>query len=723
MTIQSISRRSFLVGSGTAMVGVMLGGGGIASLAQAAEQAGAQAGFSPVAWVSISPDNTTLIYSPAAEMGQGTMTSIPAILADDMELDWSLVRVEQSPSVAKLFGNPKFGGGMVTGSSRTVVGYYEVMRLAGLQAKLALANLAAQAWGVPAAEIVAEKSVLKHAASNRQMTYGEAAAQAKGPVEAPAVDKSMLKPMSQFKIIGTDQPRVDLPAKSNGTAQFGIDFRMPGMVWASVLYTPVQGDKPETVDDAEARAVKGVKDVIKLPFGVAVVADSFSTARKARDLLKVTWTTTSPSRAYDSDVVLKDFVTKAENVGAAGDVWHAQGDAAAAIKGAARTIAATYTTEHVAQCTMEPMNCTARVDGDKIEVWVPSQSASIVVGTLAAVAGFKPENITVNLTLLGGGYGRRVEADYTIEAALLAKAMPGVPVHVIWTREDDFQRVRGRPLTAQHLVAALDDKGKLVGWHHRVVSEGVYARVNPKAYAGAGNKDAPVMEAADTIYDIPDQRIEHNLEKRGIDVSFWRAVGAGYTKFAIETVLDEVAQATGKDPLDLRLELTGKSPRAQAVLKEVAAMSGWGKPRADGRALGLAFSDAWTTFIGMVVEVSMKDGRPHIHQIWAAVDCGHAISPRNIRSQVEGAAIFGISSMLYEKLVYKGGQAQQRNFNQYTLLRANQTPPIEVKVMPTDNPPGGMGEVGLPPVAPAVANAVFKLTGKRIRSMPFPVVA
>ena len=386
MTIQSVSRRSFLVGSGASAVGIMLGGGSLASLAQAAHHAEKSAGFSPVAWVSIAPDNTTLIYSPAAEMGQGTMTSIPAILAEDMELDWSKVRVEQAPTVAKLFGNPKFGGGMVTGSSRTVVGYYEVMRLAGLQAKLALVNIAAQAWGVPAKDIVAEKSVLKHAASKRQMTYGEAAAQAKGDVQPPAVEKSMLKPMSQFKIIGTDQPRVDLPAKSNGSAKFGIDFRMPGMVWASVLYTPVQGDKPETVDDTAARAVKGVKDVIKLPFSVAVVADSFATARKARDLLKVTWTTTSPARSYDSDQALKDFVGIAEKTEVAGDIWHAQGDALAAIKGAARTLAATFTTEHVAQCTMEPMNCTARIDGDKaygLGISDDKQGIALIIHTVA----------------------------------------------------------------------------------------------------------------------------------------------------------------------------------------------------------------------------------------------------------------------------------------------------------------------------------------------------
>lgn len=719
MELESTSRRSFLVGSGSMVVGVMVGGAGLGSLAQAAQDAKGKGGYSPVAWVSIGADNNTIIYSPGSEMGQGTMTSVPSILADDMELDWGTVTVQKSPSNAKLFGNPRFGGGMVTGSSRTVVGYYEVMRLAGLQAKLVLTGAAAQAWGVPASEITAENSVLKHTASKRQMTYGEAAAQIKGPVEPPKVDKSMLKPMSKFTIIGKDITRVDVASKSNGTAKFGIDFRLPDMVWAAVMHTPVQGEKPVTVDDAAALAVTGVKKVVKLPNGVAVVASSFAIARKARDLLKVTWTDTSKARGYNSQEALKEYVARSEKLDDAGDVWDKHGDAVAALKGAARTFKATYTSDHVAQCTMEPMNCTARVDGDKAEFWLPSQSASIVVGTAAAVGGFKPENITVNITLLGGGYGRRVEADYAVDAIFLAKAMPGVPVHVIWTREDDFQRSRPRPMTAQHLVAGVDDKGKLIGWRHRLVSEGVYSRVNAKAYKDAGNKDAPVMEGADGVYEVPDLLIEHGLETRGVDVSFWRGVGAGYTKFAIETFIDEIAQGLNKDPLQLRLDLTGKTPRAQAVLREVASMAGWGKPRPEGRALGLAFSDTWTTFIAMIAEVSIKDGRPLVHQVWAAVDCGHAIAPVNIRAQVEGAAIFGLSALLDESLVYKGGEAQSHNFNQYTLLRANQTPLVEVKVLPTDNHPGGMGEVGLPPLAPAVANAVAKLTGKRIRSLPF----
>lgn len=721
MTTLSISRRAFLVGSGGTVVGVMVGGLGISSLAQAAQEAADQnAAFQPVAWVSIAPDNSATIYSPGAEMGQGTMTALPSIFAEDMELDWNLVKVEKSPNNPKLFGNPKFGGGMVTGSSRTVVGYYDVMRLAGLQAKLVLVNAAAKQWGVPAGEITAENSVLKHDASKRQMTYGEVAAQTQAPDELPKVDQGMLKPMSEFKIIGRDIDRVDVASKSNGTAKFGIDFRLPGMVWATVLYAPVQGETPESVDDAAATQMAGVQKVVKLKHGVAVVADSFATALKARETLKVNWSSTAKARGYDSDAVMQAYVKRAEERDNIGDVWEQHGDAAQALKTAARTFQATYTSAHVAQCTMEPMNCTARADGDRIEIWVPSQSASIVVGTVAAVGGFKPENITVHTTLLGGGYGRRVEADYTIDAVALAKALPGVPVQVIWTREDDFQRSRSRPLTAQHLIAGIDEQGKITGWRHRLVSEGIYSRVNPKVYQSTGNKDAPVMEGTDGIYEIPAFLIDHHREESGIDVSFWRGVGAGYTKFAVETLIDEIAEGVKKDPLQLRLELTSKSPRAQAVLREAATMANWEKPRPEGRALGLAFSDAWTTFIAMVVEVSLKEGRPVVHQLWSAVDCGHAISPENIRAQVEGAALFGLSAVLGEQLDYKGGEAQQRNFDAYPLLRADQTPLVEVKVMPTDNPPGGMGEVGLPPLAPAVANAIFRLNGSRIRTLPFP---
>lgn len=723
METKTLSRRAFLVGSGAATLGVVMGGwaasrGDTAWLLPGAHAANAP--FSPIAWVNLAADNTAVIYSPASEMGQGTMTSIPVIIAEEMDLDWSKVRVEQAPGDPKRFGNPGFGGAMVTGSSRTVKGYYETLRLAGLQGKLVLVQAAAAKWGVPASEVRTERSTLIHPPSGRRMTYGELAQSAQAPAELPKVDKGMLKPMSAFTLIGNDLPRVEVPAKSNGTAQFGIDVRLPGMLWAAILHAPVQGEKPLTVSDAEALAVPGVKKVVRLPHGVGVVADSFFTARKARDLLKVTWSTESKARSYDSEAALKQFVARAERLDDAGAVWHKQGDAAQKLAGATRVLRATYTSEHVAQTTLEPMNCTARADGDKIEIWVPSQSPSGVIGVVSAGAGFKPENIKVNITLLGGGYGRRAEADYSLEAALLAKAMPGVPIQVIWTREDDFLRSRPRPMTAQHLVAGIDAQGRIVGWRHRLVSESITARTAPAIYEKTGGKDSPVMEGSDCVYQITDQLIEHCREQRGVDVSFWRAVGAGYTKFAIETMIDEIAASVGKDPLQYRLDMTAHAPRAQAVLREVAAMAGWGKPVKPGRAQGLAFSDTWSSFIALVAEVSVENGRPAVHHLWAAVDCGHAISPANIKAQIEGAAIFGLSAALGERLVYKGGQVQQQNLHMYPLLRANLAPVVEVKLTPTDNPPGGIGEVGLPPVAPAVANAVAKLTGKRLRNLPFP---
>ncbi len=714
----NISRRSFVVGSGTSALGISFGA--VSSLAP--HMAHAQnTSFSPVAWVSIAPDNTATIYSAGAEMGQGTMTALPVVIAENMELDWAKVKVVQAPPDAKRFGNPKFGGGMLTGASRTVQGYYQPLRLAGLQAKLVMIDGAAKIWGVPADQITAEKSMLTHRATNRRMSYGDVAKVAQAPAELPKVDKSMLKPLSAFKLVGQEVPRVDLPGKTNGSAQYGIDIRVPGLHYAAVLATPVQGEKPEKIDDAAAKALPGVKAIVPLAGGVAVVADSFFTAKKARDLLKVEWSKTAKARSYDSDTAIKEFTARAENLADAGVTFHSHGDAAKELAaGGVRTFKASYTSEHTYHFTMEPMNCTAKVDGDMIELWVPSQTVGFVVGGVAAAGGFKPENIKVNITLLGGGYGRRVEAEYAVEAALIAKAVPGVPVQLIWTREDDMQRAKPRPLTAQHLIAAVDANGKLMGLRHRVTSEGIYSRILPGPFKASGNKDSPVMEGSEGVYDIPGHLVQQCLEERGVACSFWRGVGPGYLKFSIETMIDEIAVATQQDPLKMRMDLTQKSPRAQAVLREAAQMANWTRARTGGRALGLAFSDTWNSFIAMIAEVSMVQGKPVVHNIWAAVDCGHALTPRNIQTQIEGSAIFGLSAALGEKLTYKGGEAQQKNLGAYTLLRSTQTPVVMVKVMPTDNEPGGIGEAGLPPVAPAVANAIAKLTGKRLRTLPFP---
>ena len=718
-TAAPLSRRSFLLGTGGVAIGLSFGLGQ-AELAQA--QTTAPGGFAPNGWVNIDTDGKVTLYSPASEMGQGTMTAIPMLLAEEMDLDWSRVTVLQAPSDPKRFGNPRFGGGMTTGASRTVQGYYEPVRLAGLQARLVLVNAAAQAMGVPAAELRTEAGRVVHT-SGRQMGYGDIAKVAQVPAELPKVDKAMLKPMAQFKLIGKDLDRVDVAAKSNGSAQYGIDVRLPGMLWASILRAPVQGETPVSVDDAAARAVPGVKHVVRLPHGVAVVADSFHTAKTARDRLQVEWTQTAKARAHDSARVKAEYVARAQKLDDAGVDFIQHGDAGQQLAGAVKTFAATYTSEMVSHICLEPMNCTAHVTGDRIEVWAPAQSASFVTGAVAAASGFKPEQIKVNITLLGGGFGRRVEADYAADAALVAKAVPGTPVQVIWTREDDMTHDKYRPLTGQHLVAGVDAQGKLVGLLHRVVSEGIYARVVPPAFKASGGKDAPVMEGSEITYDIPGHRVQFMIEERGIQAGFWRGVGPGYTKFAIETLVDEVAHGVKADPLDYRLQLLHKQPRAQAVLREVGRMSGWGKAKLPkGHALGLAFSDAWNTFCGMVVQVSIEQGRPKVHKVWSAVDCGHALQPRNVRAQIEGSVIFGLSALLHERMDFQGGVPQQTNLDRYRVLRANETPLVEVRVLMTDHHPGGIGEVGLPPVAPAVANAIARLTGQRVRSLPFPQV-
>ena len=717
----TLSRRSFVLGSGGLALGLSFGLTQ-SELALAQSQAPAASGFMPNSWINIGTDGKVTLMSPAAEMGQGTMTAMPLLLAEEMDLDWAQVSVVQAPSNPKLFGNPRFGGGMTTGASRTVQGYYEPLRLAGAQARLVIVQAAAQSMGVPVAELRTEASRVIHT-SGRAMTYAEVARVAQAPAELPKVDKSMLKPMAQFRLIGHEIPRVDVPAKSSGQAMYGIDQRMPGMMWASILRAPVQGETPESVDDAAARAMPGVKQVLRLPYGVAVVADSFFTAKSARDKLKVVWSQKSKARVQYTDQMRVEYVKRAQDLNDKGVDFLKHGDAAMRISGAVKTFSATFTTEMVSHICLEPMNCTARADGDTIELWAPSQSASFVMGAVAGAAGFKPENIKVNITLLGGGFGRRVEADFAVDAALVAKAMPGTPIQVIWTREDDMVHDKYRPMTGQHLVAGVDAKGKIVGLLHRVVSEGIYARVAPPAFKASGGKDAPVLEGAEITYDIEDHNVQFMIEDRGIQAGFWRAVGPGYTKFAIESLVDEVARGVGADPLAYRIDLLAKNPRGVAVLKAVGEMSQWGKAKLPkGHALGLAFSDAWNTYCGTVVQVSLVNGRPQVHKVWTAVDCGHALQPRNVQAQIEGAIVFGISAALHERVDFKAGEAQQTNLNAYQVLRAHETPEVWVKVMPTDNHPGGVGEAGLPPVAPAISNALASLTGKRLRALPLPII-
>lgn len=711
------TRRSFLVSAAGASFAIAFGEAGAA----AAELQSAAGDVRVNGWVRVGTDNIVTVYSPAAEMGQGVKTAMPLLVAEDMDLDWSLVKVEQAGFDPKRFGNPLFGGGMTTGASRTTRGYYQVLRLAGLQARQVLLLNAAQHWNVPVTDLSTVPHIVVHTETGRRLSYGQIAAFATVPEQLPTVTREQLKPLKEFRLIGKDMPRVDVPDKVAGKAKYGIDTQLEGMLYALVLRAPVQGEKPEKIDDAAAKAIRGVKAVVTLPQGVGVVAQTYWAARSARDALKVEWSNSAPARRYTSDAALLTYRDRARNMTDPGIEFVKVGDTDGALAGAVRVFEAEYGSQHVAHTCMEPMNCTAMVTGEKIELWAPSQSPSFA-GAAAASAGFKPENTRINITLLGGGFGRRTESDYVLDAVLLAKAMAGVPVKVVWTREDDIKGDKFRPLVAQRLKAGLDADGRIVALQHRIVSESIYARAAPPLFQRAGGRDQPVCEGAEVItYQVPNRSLNYLREQRGIDAGFWRGVGPGYTKFAIETLMDEMATAAGVDPVAFRLRHLEQQPRAIAVISQAANMAAWSKRRGPGRALGIAYSDAWESHVAQVAEVSLDraTGRIRVHDVWCAVDPGLALQPRNIEAQMESSIVFGISAALGEKITIVDGVPQQSNFHDYSVLRMAQTPRIHVKVMSTDHSPGGVGEVGLPPIAPAIANAVFRLNAKRLRDLPF----
>jgi isoquinoline 1-oxidoreductase subunit beta len=466
--------------------------------------------------------------------------------------------------------------------------------------------------------------------------------------------------------------------------------------------------------------MKGVRNVVRLPYGIAVVADNTWIAIQAKRALKVTWTTTAKARSYSTDKAALEFVARAKNPLDAGVAMGSHGDTESALESAAKRFEATFTTEHVAHMCLEPMNATAVVRNGKLEVWAPSQAATTVIGASSSpLGGFKPEDITVNITLIGGAFGRRIEVDFVLDAVLVAKAMPGTPVQAVWSREDDVMGDKLRPMMAQHISAGVDSQGNLIAIKHKMVGESIFGRFAPEALTGSGGKDEPVCEGFEINYGVNNRLAQYLREQRGVDVGFWRGVGGGYTKFAIESMIDELARNANKDPLEYRIGMLAKHPRAQAVLREVAAMAKWDGGKAKGnRALGLAYSDVWNSHCAMIVDVSVNGSNIVVHEIWSAVDCGIALQPRNIARQIEGSAVWGVSAALKEKLTVVNGEFQQSNFHDYQVLRASETPRVNVKVMPTDNTPGGIGEVGLPPVAPAISNAIASINGKRLRGLP-----
>ena len=718
-----MKRRTFLAGASGLTFSVAVGSlGMIGKNAEATDNA-----IKLNAWVTIGTDNSITVMVPTAEMGQGTLTALPLILAEELDADWSKVKAEFAPPNPKVYGNPHYllNGGQASLASVAIAGYFKPLRVLGAQVRLVLVSAVADKWQVPSTELTTDTGYVIHAKTNRRISYGEIAKFAVIPTELPKINDSDLKEPTQFKLIGrSDIGRTDVKSKTDGSAQFGIDVSVPDMVYATILEAPMEGAKAENVNSEDALAIPGVTKVIPLPFGVAVIGNSVHATRQARNILKqkVTWNTTGSLAAnFDSEKAKKDYANQGLDPNAKTMDAFKRGDSITAMINAKQTLEATYWTEHCYHAQLEPMNCIARInaDGQSAEIWTGSQFAFL--GTVAASGILKttPDKIRVHQQLLGGGYGRRIAPDTIAQAVVLANITKQT-VKLLLTREDDMAAARPRPMTHHVLRAGLDEAGNLIGWRHRLISENVDAIASPPRFQATGGRDYIGWNGIDLPhYNIENATAEAVREIRGMRVHAFRGIGAGHNKFAIECFLDEVAHAKKTDPLTMRLNLTQHDTRANAVLREVAKMSDWKRKR-NGRGLGIAFSDYHGSLAAGVVEVSLnrRTGKIKVHHMWLAVDPGLAIQPTNVLAQLEGAAVFGLSVALIEELTIKNGAPVQSNFHDYPVLRMSDMPEIHTKIVKSDAAPTGMGEIGVLPVAPAIANAVFQLTGKRLRSLP-----
>ncbi len=718
-----MSRRRFMVGAAGFTFGVAFGVPAALKLAsgEALAATAKDAVVSP--WVTISTDGTIAIMSPAAEMGQGSLTSLPLILAEELDADWAKVHIVPAPAIEKIYGNPGFGGLMYTAGSFAVNGYFTALRTFGAQVRLVLLENAARHWNVPLAELATIPGVVLHEKSGRRLTYGEIVAFAEIPATAPEITPGQLKKASDFRLIGKDVRRVELPTKVNGTAQYSIDVQVPGMIYAAVLRSPVEGGAPDKIDDAAAREVEGVIRTVRLSYGVGVLAETPWAAFKAKRALNVTWTRGGNAWNYSTEQGFKTFTAVARDLAHSGMTWEKVGDAPGAMKQAATVLEGEYYCDYAYHAQMEPLNSVASVSasGDAVEIWCGTQSQSMAVAAAAKTLGIAQERVKFNGMLLGGGFGRRGHRDeeFVVESVLLSREAKR-PVKVLWTREDDVRNGRFRPIYVQRLRAGLDASGRIVAWHHRIVCDQVLAFQDPVRYKIFKGSDGIALRGGELkTYDIPNRLAEGILEDTGIRTSSLRGIGVGPTKFAIEAFLDEIAAKRGIDPVALRLELLKNYPRGKAVVEKVAQMADWGRKR-DGRALGFAYIDYTGSQLAGVAEVSVEraTGKIRVHNFWCTIDPGIAVQPDNIIAQTESSIVYGLGLALTERITFEGGAIKQANFYDYQVPRMRDVPPMHITVMPTDNHPTGAGQMATPLVAPAIANAVFQLTGVRIRKTP-----
>lgn len=664
--------------------------------------------FSPSVWLTVSSDELIRIFVAKSEMGQGVSTSLPMLVAEELDANWENVRFFFAPAEER-FRDPVWGT-QATGGSTSIRHLYEPLRIAGAAAKTMLIAAAAREWKVAPEECIAVKGLIRHKRTLKTLSFGQLTGLLQG-IEPPA--RPSLKPPQEFRLIGKEIPRLDLPGKVSGAAIFGIDVNVPGMLTAAVAHSPLLGGRVDSVTSSAALKIHGVHKVVKLPSGVAVCADSFAAASAGVAALKIRWSGGDPKLGNAS--LEAGFAKAMKETGIRAKVV---GDTSAALKSSSRKLDATFRLPFLAHVTMEPMNCTAQITADRCEVWAPTQNQTGVKAVAGKISGLPPEKVFVNTTYLGGGFGRRFETDVVEEALHLAKAT-GKPVKVIWSREDDFRNDFYRPMNLSRVEAALGADGKISAWEHTVVCPSIFARVFPDTMKN-GVDQAAVEGVANLDYDVPNLGVNYIRHDTPVPVGFWRSVGSSHNAFVVETIMDELALMAGVDPVEFRLAHLGKDPNAYAVVKTASMKGGWGKKVPAGRGRGFSFHRSFDTSVAMVaeVEVDRKSGKIKVHRVVCAVDCGPVVNPDIVKSQIEGAVCFGLSAALRERVEIAKGGIVSSSFSNYAILGMKDAPLVEVYLVKGQGKPGGIGEPGVPPVAPAVANALFAATGLRLRDLP-----
>jgi isoquinoline 1-oxidoreductase beta subunit len=710
-TIQSsgaFSRREIL------RAGAAAGGGLMLSLSLPLGNGQAEAvetsAFEPNAFIRIGGDGEVVLTMPYVEMGQGTYTSIPMLIAEELEVDLSQVRLEAAPPNEKLYANPLLGI-QATGNSNAIRGGWKPLREAGATARTMLVLAAAKRWNVDPSSCRAQSGAVIHTPTGKNFKYGELADAA---AQIPMPTNVALKRPEEFKLIGTPAKRLDSPAKVDGSAIYGIDVRLPGMKIATLAQSPVFGGRVKSVDDSAAKAVKGVRQIVRLDDAVAVVADHMGAANKGLAALTVEWDS-GPHASLNTDDIFAELDKETLNPGA---VAQNIGDVAKAEASAASKVEAVYQVPFLAHATMEPLNCTVHIHDGGCEIWLGTQAVARAQQAAAKTLGMPPEKVVVHNQYLGGGFGRRLESDYVARAVQIAQHVDGA-VKVVWTREEDIQHDMYRPVFLDRLSAGLDDKGMPISWRNRFAGSSILARYLPPAFQNGLDPDT-TEGAIDLVYALPNLHVEYlRVEPSEVPTAFWRSVGPSHNVFVTESFMDELAAAAKQDPVAYRKALLGNSPRAKAVLELAAQKAGWGEPLPERVGRGVSLQFVFGSYMAHVAEVEVsKDGAVRVRRVVCAVDCGIVVNPDTVRAQIESAVMFGVTAALYGNITLKNGRVEQSNFDDYQMLRINEAPAVEVHIVKNSEPPGGMGEAGTSAIVPAVANAIYGATGKRLRKLP-----